>query len=55
MIKKGVYQASYITKRQAANYITSGKAMINTARGINSVVGTVFMWPTTTALLDTFA
>ena len=37
------------TRAQARNLVTRGKALINTARGISSVVGTIFTWPTATA------
>ena len=32
--------------------IKQGKAMVNTSYGISSVVGTLFTWPTSTALID---
>ena len=41
---------TYWTRAQAKNLAKQGKALINTARGISSVVGTLFTWPTSTAL-----
>ena len=41
---------AYWTRAQAKNLINQGKALINTAHGISSVVGTIFTWPTATAL-----
>lgn len=41
---------TYWTRAQAKNLAKQGKALINTARGISSVVGTAFTWPTSTAL-----
>ena len=39
-----------LTRAQAKNLAHQGKVLINTSRGISSVVGTVFTWPTATAL-----
>ena len=41
---------AYWTRAKAKNLANQGKALINTAHGISSVVGTVFTWPTATAL-----
>ena len=41
---------AFWTRAQAKSLASQGKALINTARGISSVVGTVFTWPTSTAL-----
>ena len=40
----------YWTRAQARYLAKQGKILINTARGISSVVGTLFTWPTSTAL-----
>ena len=50
MVFRGKIGAGCWTKAQARNMVKQGTAMINTARGISSVVGTVFTWPTSTAL-----
>ena len=50
MVFRGEIGAGCWTKAQARNLVSSGKAIINTARGISSVVGTIFTWPTATAL-----
>jgi hypothetical protein len=50
MIFRGKIGAGCWTKAQARNMVNQGKALINTARGISSVVGTIFTWPTATAL-----
>ena len=50
MVFRGKIGAGCWTKAQANNLVKQGKAMINTARGISSVVGTIFTWPTSTAL-----
>jgi len=41
---------TYLTRAQAKNLANQGNALINTARGISSVVGTLFTWPTATAI-----
>ena len=41
---------AYWTRAQAKNLANQGKALINTAHGISSIVGTVFTWPTATVL-----
>ena len=41
---------SYLTRAQARNMAKQGKTLINTAQGVSSVVGTLFAWPTSTAL-----
>ena len=50
MVFRGEIGAGCWTKAQARNMVAQGKALINTARGISSVVGTLFTWPTSTAL-----
>ena len=50
MVFRGEIGAGCFFKAQAQNMVKQGKAMINTARGISSVVGTFFTWPTATAL-----
>lgn len=50
MVFKGKIGAGCWTKAQARNMVSQGKALINTARGLSSVVGTLFTWPTATAL-----
>ncbi len=50
MVLRGRVGAECFTKAQARNLIKQGTAKINTARGISSVVGTVFTWPSATAL-----
>ena len=49
MVFKGKIGAGCFTKAQAQNLIRQGNKMVNTARGISSVVGTLFTWPTATA------
>ena len=41
---------TYLTRAKARNLAKQGKALINAARGISSVVGTIFTWPTATAI-----
>ena len=50
MVFKGKIGAGCWTKAQAKNMVKQGNVIINTARGISSVVGTLFTWPTSTAL-----
>ena len=50
MVFRGKIGAGCWTKAQASNMVKQGKTLINTARGISSVVGTIFTWPTATAL-----
>lgn len=50
MVFRGEIGAGCWTKAQARNMVAQGKMMINTARGISSVVGTLFTYPTSTAL-----
>ena len=50
MVFKGKIGAGCWTKAQARNMVSQGKVLINTARGLSSVVGTLFTWPTSTAL-----
>lgn len=50
MIFRGKIGAGCWSKAQARALVSQGKALINTARGISSVVGTLFTWPTSTAL-----
>lgn len=38
------------TRAQARNMVNRGESLINTARGVSSVIGTFFTWPTATAL-----
>lgn len=49
MVFRGKIGAGCMTKAQARNMVKQGKALINTARGVSSVVGSVFVWPTATA------
>ena len=50
MVFRGKIGAGCMTKAQARNMVKQGKALINTARGVSSVVGSIFVWPTATAL-----
>ena len=50
MVFRGKIGAGCWTKAQASNMVKQGKTIINTARGISSVVGTLFTWPTATVL-----
>ena len=50
MVFRGKIGPASLTKAQAQHMVTQGKTVINTARGISSVVGTLFTWPTSTAL-----
>ena len=50
MIFRGKISAGCWTRAQARNMVSQGKVLVNTARGVSSVVGTLFTWPTATAL-----
>jgi hypothetical protein len=50
MVFSGKIGAGCWTKAQAHSLVSQGNILINTARGISSVVGTFFTWPTATAL-----
>lgn len=50
MVFRGEIGAGCMFKAQAKEMVKRGHMLVNTARGISSVVGTLFTWPTTTAL-----
>lgn len=50
MVFKGGRRIGCYSKAQARSLVRHGKAVINTARGLSSVVGTFFSWPTAKAL-----
>ena len=54
LIFRGKTGAGCLTKTQARNLIKQGKTLINTARGISSVAGTIVTWPLSTALSVSF-
>jgi len=50
MVFRGKIGAGCYSKAQARNMVSQGNKLINTARGISSVVGTVVTWPGATAM-----
>ena len=50
LVFRGKVGAGCFTKAQARNLVQQGEAMMNTAYGVSSVVGTLFTWPTATVL-----
>ena len=54
LIFRGKTGAGCLTKTQARNLIKQGETLINTTRGISSVVGTIATWPLSTALSVSF-
>ena len=53
MLFRGKVGAGCYSKAQARNMMQQGKKLINLARGISSVAGTIITWPTSTALSAT--
>lgn len=52
MMFRGARKIGCFTKAQARNLVKNGRVLRNTARGITSVVGTLFTWPTAKSLSD---
>ncbi len=50
MVFRGKLRLSCFSKAQSREMVKHGKRLINTARGLSSVIGTIFTWPTSTAL-----
>lgn len=50
LIKRGTYKVGCYSKAQAQRFIKQGKKIVNTARGIGSIIGTLFTWPTATTI-----